>query len=225
MAQGGTLSKFMRNNSLSIVLFGLFFIFFLGLCASGYTNANHELVAHGQPKVSLPAYLGSGEFVEAVFENWESEFLQMGALVVLTIFLRQKGSADSKNIRGKQEVDAKSKYSIARAKDIHQMIRAIKHALYSNSLSIALFSLFILSFVIHVISGASAYNEEALLHGQPTITALAYATTAQFWFESFQNWQSEFLAVGALLVLSIFLRQRGSPESKRIGDPDYKTGE
>lgn len=225
MAKQSALHAFVRNNSLSIVLFGLFFIFLIGLGVTGYINQNGQLEEHGKPAISVVSYLGSGEFIEAVFENWESEFLQMGALVVLTIFLRQKGSADSKKLRGRQEVDARSKYSVTAARGISKKRTAIGHVLYSNSLSIALFALFIFSFAMHAVSGASAYNEEALLHGQQTVTVLVYVMTAQFWFESFQNWQSEFLAVGALLILSIFLRQRGSPESKKIGDPNDKTGE
>lgn len=225
MAKQSPIGRFVHNNSLSIVLFSLFVMFLVGLGITGYVHQNEQLEEHGRATISVLSYLGSGEFFEAVFENWESEFLQMGALVVFTIFLRQKGSADSKKIRGRQEVDTRSKYSVASSRGLSEKFTAVGHMLYSNSLSIALFILFILSFVIHVISGASAHNQEALLHGQQTVSVLTYATTARFWFESFQNWQSEFLAVGILLVLSIFLRQRGSPESKKIGDANEKTGE
>lgn len=223
--QKSNLHAFLYQNSLSLVLFGLFFIFLAGLGITGYRENNNALQSHGQATITLGQYLISGEFFEAVFENWESEFLQMGALVVLTISLRQKGSADSKKLRGQAEIDTSSRYSIIRASSWRTRKKAVASFFTSNSLSLALFGLFVLSFVLHAVGGASAYNEEAVLHGESQLSILSYATTARFWFESFQNWQSEFLAVGALLVLSIFLRQRGSPESKAIGEPNDKTGE
>jgi len=218
------MKKFLRENSLSIVLFTLFFVFLVGLSVTGYLHENEEMKMHAQPAVTYTEYLASGSFIEAVFENWESEFLQMGALVLLTIWLVQKGSADSKKLRGKGEVDTSSRYSIIRASGWRNRGKAIKNMLYGNSLSIALFGLFFASFVLHVFSGASAANEEAALHHEPPIGILQYAASSQFWFESFQNWQSEFLAVGALIVLSIYLRQRKSPESKAVGEPNTKTG-
>lgn len=218
------MKKFFRENSLSIVLFLLFFVFLIALSITGYAHENEEMAMHAQSPVSYVSYVTSGSFVEAVFENWESEFLQMGALVVLTIWLVQKGSADSKKLRGKDPVDTSSRYSIIRASNWSSRKKAIGKAVYANSLSIALFGLFFVSFILHVFGGVAAANEEALLHGQETMSALEYARSSQFWFESFQNWQSEFLAVGLLLLLSVFLRQRGSPESKPIGEPNTKTG-
>jgi hypothetical protein len=212
MALKHPLRAFLKDNSLSLVLFGLFLAFLIGLALTGWHHSNEELTGHQRPAESLGSYLGSGAFAEAVFENWESEFLQMGALVVLTIFLYQKGSADSKKLRGSEAVDTKPRRL------------TVKTWLYENSLSLALFGLFALTFALHAISGTSAYNQEAQLHHQATVSVPAYVTSSQFWFESFQNWQSEFLAVGALLILSIFLRQRGSPESKPITEPNTKTG-
>jgi hypothetical protein len=224
MRETSNLRVILRNHSLSIALFALFFIFLAGQSIAGHRYANEERETHQQAAVSYPEYLRSGDFVEAVFENWESEFLQMGALVVLTIFLRQKGSADSKSLRGKEPVDTRSRYSIIRARSLRKMSTSAGHFLYSNSLSIALFALFFMSFTLHAFGGAASYNEAALQHGEHTLSVMAYIATPLFWFESFQNWQSEFLAVGLLLVLSIFLRQRGSPESKAIGEPNAKTG-
>ncbi|HVI69155.1 MAG TPA: DUF6766 family protein [Magnetospirillaceae bacterium] len=218
------MKRFLKENSLSIVLLSLFFIFLIALSVTGLVHENEELAAHAQPAIGYLEYVTSGNFIEAVFENWESEFLQMGALVVLTIWLVQKGSADSKKLRGKNEVDTSSRYSIIRASSWRTRTKAVYEMLYANSLSIALFSLFFLSLVLHAFSGAAAANEEAVLHHQPTMSVAAYVVSSQFWFESFQNWQSEFLAVGTLLLLSIFLRQRGSPESKPIGEPNKKTG-
>lgn len=216
--------KHIKENSLSIVLFLLFFVFTAALSIAGFVYENEQLTAHSQPVISYTDYLTSGSFIEAIFENWESEFLQMGALVVLTIWLVQKGSADSKKLRGDNPVDTSSRYSIIHASTWRTRKKALGRMVYTNSLSIALFALFFISFLLHALSGTAAANEEALLHGEETVSVLQYVSSPQFWFESFQNWQSEFLAVGMLLVLSIFLRQRGSPESKPVGDPNAKTG-
>jgi hypothetical protein len=218
------MKKFLHDNSLSIVLFALFFLFLVGLSITGHRTENEELLSHSQPLITYLEYLRSGGFAEAVFENWESEFLQMGALVLLTIWLHQKGASDSKKLRGSEEVDTHSRYSILKATTWSNRKKAIAEGLYANSLTIVLFGLFILSFILHAVSGTSAANEEALQHGEETLSTLQYIRTSQFWFESFQNWQSEFLAVGSLIVLSIFLRQRKSPESKPVGSSNSKTG-
>lgn len=217
------MKKFLHDNSLSIVLFTLFFLFLVGLSIAGHRAENEELLSHSQPFITYLEYVRSGGFVEAVFENWESEFLQMGALVLLTIWLHQKGAPDSKKIRGKEAVDTSPRYSVLHASSWRTRQKAIAEGLYANSLTIALFGLFILSFILHALGGTAAANQEALQHSGETMSVLQYVRTSQFWFESFQNWQSEFLAVGALIVLSIFLRQRKSPESKPIGDPNSKT--
>lgn len=219
------ISRFLKDNGLSLALFGFFLVFLVGLSVTGYVHGNNELSTHGQETITYGEYLVSGEFAEAVFENWESEFLQMGALVVLTIFLYQKGSADSKKLKGKEPFDTSSRYSIVHASSWRVRGRAIRKAIYANSLGISLFAIFLLSFALHAIGGTSAHNEEATWHGEQQLSIWQYVATSQFWFESFQNWQSEFLAVGALLVLSIYLRQRGSPESKPIGAPHAETGE
>lgn len=217
---------FFSNNGLSIVVFSIFAVTIIGMSIAGYQVANDELRAHQQPTETYGQYLASGDFVEAVFENWESEFLQMWALVVLTVFLRQKGSEDSKPMRGKAPQDTVSRYSIINAKNWQQRGRATRHFIYSHSLGLALISLFVMSFVLHVAGGASAYNEEQLQHSEQTVSVIGYVGTSQFWFESLQNWQSEFLAVGTLIVLSIVLRERGSQQSKPVGKKyNQKTGE
>lgn len=219
------MKRFFANNSLSIVLIALFFVFLVGLALTGYAHQNEQLTMHHQPTQSLGSYLTSGDFVEAVFENWESEFLQMGAFVLLTIWFKQKGSADSKKMQGKEDVDQPTPLPIRGAKNWDERWRAIGHMFYSNSLSIAMFALFFLSFALHGLGGAAAANEEATQHGEPTMSVLQYMASSQFWFESFQNWQSEFIAVAALIIFSIFLRQRYSPESKPVEASDATTGE
>lgn len=219
------MKRFFTDNSLSIVLLTLFFVFLVGLALTGYAHQNEELTMHGQLAESFVSYLGSGEFVEAVFENWESEFLQMGAFVLLTIWFKQKGSADSKELQGGDPVDAPSPYPLRKAKTWPERWHALRYMLYSNSLTIAMFALFFLSFALHAAGGVSAANEEAMQHGQSTMSMWQYVGSSQFWFESFQNWQSEFIAVAALIIFSIFLRQRHSPESKPVEESDAKTGE
>ena len=218
------MKRFFTNNSLSIVLIALFLIFLVGLALAGYAQQNEQLAMHGQPAESFGSYLGSGEFIEAVFENWESEFLQMGMFVLLTIWFKQKGSADSKEIEGGDPVDAPSPYPLRKAKTWPERWQAIGHMLYSSSLTIAMFGLFLLSFALHAAGGVAAANEEAMQHGEPLMSVWQYIGSSQFWFESFQNWQSEFLSLAAMVMGTVYLRQRGSAESKPVFAAHSDTG-
>ena len=220
------MSNFFRNNGLSIVMFLLFFFSLAGQSVTGFMEYNEDQQEHDQPNISFPEYLVSGHFVEAVFENWESEFLQMSAYVILTVFLFQKGSSESKDPDKEEKVDEDPRDAKDK-KDAPGPVRkgGLALKLYENSLSIALFLLFIISFFLHAAGGHDEYNKEQMEHGSSeTVTVLGYIATSRFWFESFQNWQSEFMSVGALVVLSIFLRQRGSPESKPVASPHSETG-
>jgi hypothetical protein len=158
-------------------------------------------------------------------ENWESEFLQMFAYVLLTAFLFQKGSAESKDPQKQEAVDRDPRPSCD-DKTAPWPVRegGIVLKLYENSLSIALFLLFVISFVLHAIGGAKEYSQQQTMHGEEAVTVVQYLGTAQFWFESLQNWQSEFFSIGVLVLLSIFLRQKGSPESKPVDSPHNMTG-
>ncbi len=218
--------QFFHNNGLSIVLFGLFFFSFVGQYLIGYKEYNDDQREHNKPTVSYVEYLGEGHFIEATFENWESEFLQMGMYVVLTIFLFQKGSSESKTPDTTARVDVIPEESLldkAAPAPVKRGGLALK--IYQNSLSIVLFSLFAASFALHAVGGAKVYNEEQAEHGKTEkVSTIEYIGTSRFWFESFQNWQSEFLSIGAMVVLSIFLRQKGSPESKPVDSPHSETG-
>jgi hypothetical protein len=158
-------------------------------------------------------------------ENWESEFLQMFAYVLLTAFLFQKGSAESKNPDQPEAVDRDPRQSREK-KDAPWPVRrgGIVLKFYENSLALALFLLFLISFMLHAIGGASEYSDQQIAHGAQAVTVFQYMGTAQFWFESLQNWQSEFFSIAILVVLSIFLRQKGSPESKPVDSPHSMTG-
>ena len=219
------LLRVLRDNGLSLALLALFLVFLVGQALAGHRHYNEEQREHGQPSVSLTQYLRSGEFLEATAENWESEFLQMAAYVLFTSFLFQRGSAESKRLDGPEAVDRDPRRARHR-RDAPWPVRRGGWwlSLYSNSLSLALLLLFGASFGVHVLAGAHAYNAAELAHGGHEISVLEYLGSAQFWFESFQNWQSEFLAIAVMVVFSIFLRQRGSPESKPVDAPHAQTG-
>jgi hypothetical protein len=216
----------LRENGLALVMFGIFAVVLVGQSLTGWAVYNAEEQDHGQPPVDYAHYLTTGHFVEAVFENWESEFLQMGAYVVFTAFLFQKGSPESKRLDESEDVDEDPR-AHRNDKDAPWPVRrgGLALILYEHSLSLALFTLFAIAFVLHVAGGASAYNHEQALHGGDPLSLLGFVASPQLWFQSFQNWQSEFLSVGVLVVLSVYLRERGSPESKPVHHPHRETGE
>jgi hypothetical protein len=215
----------LRSRSLTIVTFGLFLLFLAAQSLAGWRAFNDEERDHGEPAVSYGAYFARGHFYQATFENWESEFLQMALYVALTAFLFQKGSAESKDPDSPSEADVDPALHRADPNAPWPVRKGgLALAIYRHSLSIALGLLFLLSFAGHAIGGLAAYNDELVAHGDAPVDLLGYATSSQFWFESFQNWQSEFLAVWAIVTLSIWLRQQGSPESKPVAAPHDQTG-
>jgi hypothetical protein len=216
----------MRNNGLSIVLGALFLLFMAGQTLTGWYVFNDEQREHEQPAATLPDYLVSGHFLEATAENWESEFLQMAAYVLLTAFLFQRGSAESKKPDEAEPVDRDPRFYASKPGAPWPVKRGgwvLK--LYENSLSIAFAALFLFSLALHAVGGVAQHNEEALAHGAELLSLGEFVRSSQFWFESMQNWQSEFLSLVAMVVLSIYLRQRGSPESKPVDAAHGDTGE
>jgi hypothetical protein len=215
--------KFIHYNSLSIVFFTFFLLCLVLQFITGFNTYNADRVEDGLATVNMYQYLKSGHFLQATFENWESEFFQMGLFVVLTIFLRQKGSSESKGFEGKEEVD---RAPSARRKNAPWPVRkgGVILLVYKHSLSIALFLLFIVSFIVHFYGSLKDENEKLLFKGDPLVGWEEYMQSSRFWFESFQNWQSEFFSVFILVVLSIFLRQLGSPQSKPVDAPHAETG-
>ncbi|MCV9967445.1 hypothetical protein OIU34_37060 [Pararhizobium sp. BT-229] len=217
--------RFLRDNGLTIVLGLAALVTIGGMVLTGWNVYDQELIDHGAPGLGLPEYVVSGHFLSALFENWESEFLQMSAYVVLTAFLFQRGSAESKD---PDEVSLLDEDPARRAEDPDApwpvKVGGIIRSVYAYSLGLALAALFAASFVLHLRYSADAANAGAALHGQMPVTITDHLASAQFWFESFQNWQSEFMSTGLLVVLSIFLRFRGSPESKPVAAPHRETG-
>ena len=204
----------------------ILFLGFLGsMTLTGWQVYNADQLDHGGAVVSLLAYLGTGDFGEAVFENWESEFLQMGMYVVLTVFLFHRGSAESKPIGTPAPQDADPKHTAGKNAPwpVHRGGWVL--AVYKRSLSLLFLVLFVASFCLHAVTGARAYSAEQLEHGGAAVTPIEYVGNSQFWFESFQNWQSEFMVVAVIVIASVYLRQQGSPESKPVATPHRETGD
>ncbi|HEX5007665.1 MAG TPA: DUF6766 family protein [Hyphomonadaceae bacterium] len=206
--------SWLRDNGLTLVLLALFLVSILGQVFAGHAAENRERLQEGLSAQSLGLYVASGAFLSSVFENWESEFLQMWAYVMLTAYLFQRGSPESRDpdheeVRPGEEPGA---------------LRTLGDRIYAHSLGIALLGLFVTSFLLHWANSARHAGEKAMQLGEPAPTLIQYLGEPQLWFESFQNWQSEFLSAAILIALGIFLRERKSSESKAVGDPDAKTG-
>lgn len=217
--------RWVKEHGLLLANLLLFVAFFAGMVMTGVRVYNSDQLEHGQPPVTLTGYLTSGDFVEATFENWESEFLQMGMYVVLTAYLFQKGSSESKPLDqpSPQDEDPRER------QDRPDAPWPVRHGgwvlkVYENSLAGLFFVLFLGSILLHAAGGAAAYSAEEVVHGGAPVTFWEYLGTSQFWFESMQNWQSEFLAIAVMVGASVYLRQRGSAESKPVAEPHHATG-
>jgi hypothetical protein len=220
-------SPFLYRNGLSIVLLLLMLLFWACQAVTGWTDHNNTLAEYGARTLTFSQYLGSGHFASATFENWESEFLQMALYVLLTVWLRQRGSAESKKTKGEEGADEEEVDKEPQPKpDAPWPVRkgGFWLKVYQYSLSIAFILLFSFSFYFHFRGSLKDYNEEQQMKGNAIESASEYITSTHFWFESFQNWQSEFLAVASIVLLSVWLRQKGSPESKPVDAPHGQTG-
>lgn len=215
--------SFFYKNSLTIILLLFFSLSIVGQVFFGLQEYNDKLAEYGRSSVNLGIYLSTGHFIQATFENWESEFLQMGMYVMLTIWLRQIGSSESKRIDEEEEVDRDPDPKRSGAPWPVKKGGWIL-AVYKNSLSIAFLILFLLSYLLHAVGSLNNYNEEQQLEGKPMLNMSEFMTESRFWFESFQNWQSEFIAVVSIVAFSIYFRQKGSPESKPVDASFDETG-
>jgi hypothetical protein len=213
--------SFFHDHGLSLVLAGLFLSSLAGQVWAGHGAYTEELRQHGLPGLTLWAYLQSGHFLEATFENWESEFLQMGLYVLLTVRLYQRGSSESNDPDDESEEQTPQPAPPDAPWPVRRGGWVLKW--YEHSLSFALLLLFVLSFVLHACGGLKHANEERALDGLPPETLTEFLGSPDFWYQSLQNWQSEFLAVFAIVVLSVFLRERGSAQSKEVAAPHTTT--
>ncbi len=216
--------RWLYENSLLLVTGLLIVGTMIGQALTGWYEYNLDLEEMKQAPLSLGQYLRSGHFLEATFENWESEFLQMGMFVLLSAWLRQRGSSESKKLYEEEEVDEEpNPYKDDAPGPVKR--GGWQLALYKHSLSLTFFLLFFASVWLHAKGGAEVMSIENVAKGEAPIGLLDYMATARFWFESMQNWQSEMLSIFAVVGLSIFLREHRSPQSKPVDAPHSQTGE
>ncbi len=223
----------LRNNGLSIFFLAIFLAALAGQAVAGHAAYNQEQIAHAgllqQPPetISLGRYVVSSSFGQAVLENWQSEYLQFMLYVLATVYFLQQGSPESKEL---DKPGRESEQEQQLGTHAHEgspawaRARGLRRFLYSNSLGIVMALIFLGSWFGHSVTGWSSYNSEQIEHEQAPVSWGEYVLGADFWETTLQNWQSEFLAVGSMAVLGIYLRQRGSPESKPVGAAHEATG-
>jgi hypothetical protein len=222
------LPAWLRDNSLSLA-FGLLFLVTVGAQSiAGWFVEREEASEHGEQGVSYLHYVTSSEFGQAVLENWQSEYLQFLLFILLTIWLMQLGSPESDDLDEKPglETDEQQQVGAHARRDSPAWARASgwRRELYSWSLLLFMGVFFLLAWLGQSLTGWTQYNDEQALHDQPPVSWLDFVLSSTFWEQTLQNWQSEFLAVGTFAVVTVYLRQRGSPESKPVGAPHDETG-
>jgi hypothetical protein len=219
--------SFFRDNALGLFFGAIFLLALAGQAFAGWTAFNDEQVAESLGRISLPDYLTSATFAADVAENWQSEYLQFLLYIVATVWFLQRGSPESKELdKAGLESDEDQLVGPHATEDSPRWARVggARTAVFSWSLSLVMALVFVLSWLAQSIAGRASFNETRLQRLQDPVSWTAYLTNADFWSRTLQNWQSEFLAVGSMAVLSIYLRQRGSPESKPVGQPHGSTG-
>ena len=216
-----------RDNALSLLFGALFVLALCGQAIAGWLENNEKLAQHGQPAEPLSAFITSSEFVVDVAENWQSEFLQFFLFIVATIWLVQRGSPESKK-PGDEGLGTDKDQMVGEHAQPDSpewaRVRGIRQVIFSNSLLLVMGVVFVLSWLAQSLAGTVVMNSENAQHGEPPMTWAEYIGTPDFWDRTLQNWQSEFLAVGSMAVLSIYFRQRGSSESKPVAAPHEETG-
>jgi hypothetical protein len=220
--------RILRDNGLSIV-FGLLFLGALaGQAIAGHVDMNNRQIAAGAEPTSFTSYLASSDFVTNVAENWQSEYLQFFLFIFATVWLIQRGSPESKT---PDEIGPESDEKQQLGEHTHPQspewakVGGWRTAVFSRSLGLVMAGLFVLSWLAQSVGGVVTYNSDQLSNQEDPVSWLEYLGSADFWNRTLQNWQSEFLAIGSMVVLSIYLRQRGSPESKPVGSPHVATDE
>jgi hypothetical protein len=218
--------RWLHDNSLSLACLVMFLLSLLGQAIAGQKAFNEEQLTHGGGTISFDRYLVSSHFGQAMLENWQSEFLQFSFFILATVWLVQRGSNESKQIdEVGLESDQKQRigdYAEERS-PWWAKTGGWRTAIYSNSLMIAMATIFLAAWAMQSVTGWTAFNDEQREHEEPTVSWAGYLARPDFWEKTFQNWQSEFLAVGTMAVFTIYLRQRGSPESKPVGAPHDET--
>jgi len=221
------LRTFLYDNGLSLVFGGLFLAALALQAVSGHASFNDEQRQHDSSEISLGRYVTSAQFAVAVLENWQSEYLQFTLFILLTVWLLQRGSPESKEMdKAGTESEKDQKIGEHAEPDSPKWARVggFRTFVYSNSLLLVMGLIWVGSWVAQSLSGWTDYTDNRLSHHLDSIGYGKYLGTAEFWERSLQNWQSEFLAVGSMAILAVYLRQRGSPESKPVGSPHHATG-
>ena len=222
---GVALREAIRDRGLTLALLALFALTLVAQVLAGWLDYNAGALDHGDPQIGVAAYLTTGHFLEALFENWESEFLQMAAFVMLTTVLYHRGSAESRRPHVVEPFDADPR-RFADQPDAPWPVKrgGVVLWLYERSLGLAFVVLFVLSLAGHALGGWREYADDQVAHGHEAPALADYLASPRFWFESTQNWQSEFLSIAAMVWLTVYLRQRGSPESKPVHASHDETG-
>jgi hypothetical protein len=217
----------LRNNSLSIFFLAIFLLAVCFQSLVGWQDFNNSQLRHGGEAIGYGRFLLSSEFGVAVLENWQSEYLQFVLYLMATVWFLQQGSPESKEL-GKAGRESQREQKIGRyaMEDSPRWARVggVRREVFSNSLLLAMGTIWLLSWLAQSVTGRAAYNEERIEHHQSALDYTQYLGSADFWERTLQNWQSEFLAVGSMAILSVYLRQRGSPESKPVGEAHDHTG-
>jgi hypothetical protein len=217
----------LRNNSLSVFFGVLFLAAVFAQSVAGQRAYNAEQAEHSSPTVSYGRYLTSSDFGQAVTENWQSEFLQFSFFIFATVWLIQRGSNESKKPEeAGLESDEKQLMGLHAQESSPRWAKAggLRTWVFSNSLLLVMTAIFFASWLAQSATGWTTYNDDQRDHGEPAVSWGGYVTSSSFWENTLQNWQSEFLAVGTMAAFTIYLRQRGSPESKPVGAPHAETG-
>jgi hypothetical protein len=219
---------FVRNNALSLAFGALFLITLVGQAISGVADFNAQQVTDGLPQVGFLDYVTSSSFAVDVMENWQSEYLQFLLYILATVWLVQKGSSESKD-PGDEGPESDKEQRVGRHAEVDSPLWARvggwRTAVFSRSLGLLMGVLFLLTWAASAIAGWAAFNSQQLGQRQDPVTFVGYLGQADFWNRSFQNWQSEMLAVGSMAIFAVYLRQRGSPESKPVGVAHADTGQ
>jgi len=216
-------SGFLKKNGLTFFMLVLGIVFLLAQFYTGWHENNDKLEELKQPPIAFSEYICSGHAIQSTFENLESEFLQMAIFVLVTTFLFQKGSSESNPLPEENKPDEEKETPLTKDSPAGARQKGFIKWLYSYSLSIILFTLFFISFLMHWYGSWIDYNEEQVIVGESTLSFFGYLKHCRFWFESFQNWQSEFISIAAIVFLSIYFRHKGSSQSKPVNMPDNET--
>jgi hypothetical protein len=219
--------RILRENSLTVFFGTLFLAALIGQAIAGHAAYNQEQLAHDGSAISLGSYVTSSAFWGAVMENWQSEYLQFMLFMLATVWLLQRGSPESKELDkpGRESKrEQKLEYAADRESPLWARAGGARTALYSNSLLMLMAVIFIGSWFAQSVTGWTEFNQGQREHHEAAVSWLSYLGTGEFWAHTLENWQSEFLAVGSFAAFTIFLRQRGSPESKPVGAPHGATG-